>query len=97
MQWNDAVSKASRKGMKFRTPYYDEPTGRQEMLVSYLRTAVGVVGYSPHVITEAEYHLGASYVFRNYSQREFWLSRHSKLLYRAFESTAVDSGEYISR
>lgn len=70
-QWNDAVSKAFRKGMRFRTVNYDEPTGRQEMVVSYIRTTIGVVAYSPHIITEVEAHFGACYAYRDYTQREY--------------------------
>lgn len=80
------MSKASRKGLKFRIP-----NRRPEMVISFETTAFRVAGYAPYIVTEVEAHLGAVYAFCDYTQRAFWLGRHRKILYRAFEATVLQS------
>jgi len=93
--WNDHVSKASRKGLRFRKVAYTEPTGRVEMTVSVEPDRDRVIAYSPSQITEAEVHLGACYAFRDYRERAHWLGRHRSLLYRAFEASSINTTVFM--
>lgn len=93
--WNDHVSKASRKGLRFRKVSYSEPTSRVEMTVSVEPDGDRVVAYSPTQITEAEVHLGACYAFRDYRERQHWLGRYRALLHRSFEASSINTTVFM--
>lgn len=82
--YNDATTRASRSGMKFRSVDNSDLTGSVEMVVSYARIDTMLLPKAPQIMTEAEAQLGACYRFRDYNQLEQWPGENKELLFDGF-------------
>lgn len=83
--YNDATTRASRSGMKFRAVNNTDLTGKVEMVVSFTRIGQSMLlPKAPQVMTEAEAQLGACYRFRDYSQLQDWPGENKELLFDGF-------------
>jgi hypothetical protein len=88
--YNEATSRASRSGMKFRTVNHSVYEGRIEMAVSSRREGELLTPVAPQTMTEAEAQLGATYRFRMYNELEQWFGTDKPLLFDAFTAIPFD-------
>lgn len=87
LDYFNSVSRATRKGMKFRCVDYSAYQGRVEMLVTCsIVDGETALAYCPQPITEAEAFLGASYRYRDHMDREQWLGNNLGLVQTTFVS-----------
>lgn len=90
--YNDATTRASRSGMKFRNVDNTDLRGRNEMTVSYVPTSDSMLlPKAPQIMSEAEAQLGATYQFRNYQEIDHWIGENKALLYDAFTAIPLDA------
>lgn len=97
--YNDATTRASRSGIKFRSVDNTDYRGRSEMAVSWIHdqlNQVQVLPLAPQVLSEAEAQLGAAYNFRRYDQIEHWLGENKELLFNSCVGIAFDPQVAIS-
>lgn len=91
IEYNDATTRASRSGMRFRLIDSTDLRGRIEMSVSYtLQAEAMLLPKAPQVMTEAEAQLGSCYSFRDYTNRDEWLGLNKELLFDAFTAIPLD-------
>jgi len=89
--YNNATTRASKTGLKFRTVDLATSTGRTEMVVSYRNTNDNeVIPLSPTSISEQEIKLGACYAFRDYDNRNQWLGQNSELCFNSYEGRSFN-------
>lgn len=91
VNYNDATTRASRSGMRFRTVDNNDFKGRAELSTSFTLTNDGLLlPTAPQVMSEAEAQLGATYRFRNYEQLPEWFGESKELLFNAFTAIPFD-------
>jgi len=90
IDYNDATTRASRSGMRFRTVDNNDFKGRAELLTSFINSDEMLLPKAPQVMSEAEAQLGASYRFRDYNQRDDWFGENKELLFDAFTAIPFD-------
>lgn len=90
IEFNDATTRASRTGIRFRAVDNSGFTGRVEMLTSYIMEQGMLLPKAPQVMSEAEAQLGASYRFRNYCDFDGWFGENKALLFDAFTAIPFD-------
>lgn len=90
VNYNDATTRASRTGMRFRSVDNNDYVGRIEMAISYRDSGDMILPVSPQTSSEAEAQLGASYRFRNYADIDQWFGMNKELLFEAFTAIPFD-------
>jgi len=95
--YNEATTRASRTGMRFRNVDQNDLVGRSEMVVSYYETPDDMLQpVAPQVMSEAEAQLGAAYMFRDYNQLGMWPGDNAELLFDAFTAIPFDPRVVVS-
>lgn len=90
VDYNDATTRASRSGMRFRTVDNNDFKGRAELLTSFIISNEMLLPKAPQVMSEAEAQLGATYRFRNYHEIAQWFGDSKELLFDAFTAIPFD-------
>lgn len=90
VDYNDATTRASRTGMRFRSVDNNDFKGRAEMVVSYEMQDHMLLPKAPQVMSQAEAQLGATYRFREYTERNQWFGENKDLLFDAFTAIPFD-------
>lgn len=94
--YNNATTRASRSGIRFRTVDNTAYDGRVEMCVSYRVEQGMFLPVAPQLTTTAEIQLGAAYAFRDYNQIVDWPGVNKELLYDSFTAVPFDQSVLFS-